>query len=135
MRDPNNPNDSRSSKTDRAADAAFRRDDEPATTGEVVGEATGGVAGAAAGAALGSLAGPIGTIIGGLAGAVGGWWSGRAIAEAAGAWNDDAEAYYRARHESAYASGPGWSRRSFDGRRPAYSLGHLACMKPEYRDR
>src|ERR671910_369029 len=104
MADRDKTNDSFSDRTERAADAAFRRHDEPATTGDVVGEATGGVAGAAAGAALGSLGGPIGTIIGGLAGAVGGWWTGRAVSEAASTFNDEDDAYYRSHYESSSRS-------------------------------
>jgi uncharacterized protein (TIGR02271 family) len=100
----------------------------------VVGGATGGVAGAATGAALGSLGGPIGTIIGGLAGAVGGWWSGRAISEAASTFNDEDDAFYRSHYESSTSGGTS-SRSSYDDTRPAYQLGHLAGVNPDYRNR
>ena len=108
------------------------------TTGDVVGEVTGGVAGAATGAALGSLGGPIGTLIGALAGAVGGWWSGRAISEAASTFTDDDESYYRTHYGSA-ATGAGdavrTSANSYDDVRPAYQLGHLAGRNPDYANR
>ena len=99
------------------------------TTGEAVAAGTGGVAGAAAGAAIGSMVGPIGTIIGGLAGAVGGWWSGRAISEAATSYTNDDDAYYQTHYVNRGAS----SSRSFDEARPAYQIGHLAGANPDYR--
>ena len=132
-----------------------RRD---AASDDVVGEATGGLAGAATGAALGSLGGPIGTIIGGIAGAVGGWWSGRAISEAASHYTEDDDAYYRSQFESRRAGGAlrpdrepdlaadertsdialarteGYSGDYLDYR-PAYQLGHLAALNPEYASR
>jgi uncharacterized protein (TIGR02271 family) len=100
------------------------------TTGEAVAAGTGGVAGAAAGAAIGSMVGPIGTIIGGLAGAVGGWWSGRAISEAATSYTNDDDAYYQNHYMN---TSSGASARSFDQTRPAYQLGHLAGANPDYR--
>ena len=119
-------------KTERAADNAFRvRHDEPATTGDRIGEATGGVAGAATGAALGSLGGPLGTVIGGIAGAVGGWWTGRAVSEAASTFSDDDDQYYR----SQFGSSQRGSGRSYDETRPAYQVGYLAGMNPDYSNR
>jgi len=103
-----------------------------------VGEATGGLAGAATGAALGSLGGPIGTIIGGIAGAVGGWWSGRAISQAAHNYTEDDDAYYRSQFESRNAGGalrPDDRDARYDDYRPAYQLGHLAAQNPDYRER
>ena len=141
--------DRTSSKARNAADAAFRKHDEPATTGDRVGEATGGVAGAATGAAIGSLGGPIGTIFGGIAGAVGGWWTGRAVSEAASSFSDEDDQYYRTHFESTRAGSLGGSERkknvvdvrsdrddlSYDRVRPAYQLGSLASRNPEYRGR
>ena len=127
-------------RTERAADNAFRvRHDEPATTGDRDGEAAGGVAGAATGAALGSLGGPIGTVIGGIAGAVGGWWTGRAVSEAASSFDQD-EDYYRTQYSSRQgssgaASTSGSSDRSYDDVRPAYAVGHVAGMNPDYQNR
>ena len=136
-------------KAGDAADAAFRRHDEPATTGDVVAEGAGGLAGAATGAALGSLGGPIGTIIGGIAGAVGGWWSGRAISEAASTFTDDDDRYYREHFETKRTGSLTGTERpkhvvdvrgsgddaSYDRARPAYQLGSLASRNPDYRGR
>jgi uncharacterized protein (TIGR02271 family) len=102
------------------------------TTSEAVAAGTGGVAGAAAGAAIGSMVGPVGTIIGGLAGAVGGWWSGRAISEAATTYTNDDDAYYQEHYVNRSASASS-SPRSFDQARPAYQIGHLAGANPDYR--
>jgi uncharacterized protein (TIGR02271 family) len=133
-------NDARTSgKASNAADKAFSSHDEPATTGDRVGEGVGGVSGAATGAALGSLGGPIGTVIGGIAGAVGGWWSGRAISEAASTFTDDDDQYYRQHFESSRSgstSGRGATAgSSYDNARPAYQLGYLAGMNPDYQGR
>lgn len=76
--------------------------------------------------------GPIGTVIGGIAGAIGGWWSGRAVAEASEAYGHEEDAYYRDR----YASSPHHlGDRSYEEVRPAYQLGHLARLNPEYAGR
>ncbi|MES2523086.1 MAG: YsnF/AvaK domain-containing protein [Gemmatimonadota bacterium] len=108
-------------------------------TSEAVAAGTGGVAGAAAGAAVGSLVGPIGTIIGGLAGAVGGWWSGRAIVEGAQSYTQDDEDYYRTHYmQRSSTAGRGSTSANigaFDNARPAYQLGHLAGVNPDYRQR
>jgi uncharacterized protein (TIGR02271 family) len=126
----------------RAADAALHDHDEPADLGDRVGEATGGVAGAATGAALGSLGGPIGTIIGGIAGAVGGWWAGRAVSEAAESFTDEDDTYYRRQFEQRRAGGaltPAGSGDDldydYDRARPAYQIGYLAGMNPDYEGR
>ena len=97
--------------------------------GTVVGEAVGGVSGIATGMALGSLGGPVGTIIGGIAGAIGGWWSGRAISEAAPHFTDADDSVYRDRYER---SGDRRADGSYDLVRPAYQLGHLAGRNPDY---
>jgi hypothetical protein len=145
-----------------AADKALGSHDEPRTTGDAVGETVGGLSGAATGAALGSLGGPIGTIIGGIAGAVSGWWSGRAISEAASSFDHD-EDHYRTHHTSAGSSSlgsasmgsgsmssassgsmssssmgsssMGASAGGYDSVRPAYQLGHLAGLNPDYHGR
>jgi uncharacterized protein (TIGR02271 family) len=125
-------------KTERAADNAFRvSHDEPASTGDRIGEATGGVAGAATGAALGSLGGPIGTVIGGIAGAVGGWWTGRAVSEAASTFDENDDEYYRSQFSSTQgsSSASGGTSRSYDQARPAYQVGYLAGMNPDYQGR
>lgn len=107
---------------------------------ESVAGATGGVGGAVAGAALGSLAGPIGTIIGGLAGAVGGWWAGKAVVDSP-AFNSDDDSFYQAHHQKSYgalnstADGTTGNRPSYNDVRPAYQLGHLAGVNPDYQSR
>jgi uncharacterized protein (TIGR02271 family) len=120
-------------KASNAANRALGSHNEPSTTGDVVGETVGGLSGAATGAALGSLGGPIGTIIGGLAGAATGWWSGRAISEAASSFDQD-EDYYRNHYSSRGSSALG-SNATYDHARPAYQLGHLAGMNPDYQGR
>jgi hypothetical protein len=106
---------------------------------DTVAGATGGTGGAVAGAALGSLAGPIGTIIGGLAGAVGGWWAGKALADSPAFTSDD-DAFYQTHHQTNYASGEladrsTGSRPAYNDVRPAYQLGHLAALNPDYSAR
>lgn len=108
------------------------------TTGDVVGETTGGLAGAATGAALGSLGGPLGTIIGGIAGAAGGWWSGRAVSQAASSFDNDDTYYqdqYRASSGTTGSSSSMGGSTSYDTARPAYQLGHVAGMNPDYQGR
>jgi hypothetical protein len=96
------------------------------------GEAVGGVGGVLAGAAIGSAAGPIGTVIGGIAGAIGGWWAGRAVAEASESFGHDEDSYYRDR----YAGSPHQlADRTYEEVRPAYQLGHLARVNPDYAGR
>ena len=142
-----NYNNSLGNKASTAADRALGSHNEPSTTGDVVGETTGGLAGAATGAALGSLGGPLGTIIGGIAGAAGGWWSGRAVSEAASTFDND-DSYYQNHHTSRLGgstgsssmagsglSGSGMSAASYDNARPAYQLGHVAGMNPDYAGR
>ena len=96
---------------------------------EAVAEGIGGVAGAAAGAAVGSLGGPVGTAIGAIAGAVGGWWSGKAAADAASSIDADDDQYYRRDFSTTTRTG------SYDVAQPAYHLGHVAGMNPEYQGR
>lgn len=112
--------------------------DEGSGRGDAVAGATGGAGGAVAGAALGSLAGPIGTIIGGLAGAVGGWWAGRSIADSP-AFNTDDDRFYEEFHQKTYgttadqvADRLAGGQFTYNDVRPAYQLGHLAGVNPDY---
>jgi hypothetical protein len=124
--------DSSDSKLERAKDKALGKHDDNPGVADHVGEAAGGITGVTAGAAVGSIAGPIGTIVGGIAGAMGGWWAGRAAAEAATAVTSDDDDYYRKHYDAA----PGRpADRKYDDVRPAYHLGHLASRNPDYRDR
>jgi uncharacterized protein (TIGR02271 family) len=104
--------------------------DQANDTADAVGKGVGGVAGAASGAALGSLAGPLGTVIGGIAGAVGGWWSGKAVADAAQTASADDD-YYQQRFTSSSRGGG----RDYESARPAFHLGHVAGMNPDYSGR
>lgn len=119
-------------KVERAKDKALGKHDDNPGVADHVGEAAGGISGVVAGAAVGSVIGPVGTVIGGIVGAMGGWWSGRAISEAATAITKDDDVYYR-RH---YESSPGrLADRSYDEVKPAYYLGHLASRNPDYGNR
>lgn len=124
--------DSSDAKIERAKDQALGKHDDNPGVADHIGEAAGGVTGVAAGAAAGSVVGPIGTVIGGIVGAMGGWWTGRAISEAATAITSDDDMYYRKDYES---SPNRLADRSFDDVKPAYYLGHLASRNPEYRNR
>lgn len=106
----------------------IHHDDHPGVA-DHVGEAAGGVSGVLAGAAIGSLAGPIGTVIGGIAGAVGGWWSGRAVSEAATKLTTKDDDFFRSQYEK---SPNRLADRNYDEVRPAYQLGHIASMNPDY---
>ena len=122
--------DSTDGKLERAKDKALGKHDDNPGVADHVGEAAGGISGVAAGAAIGSVAGPIGTVIGGIAGAMGGWWTGRAVAEAATAVTTDDDSYYRTHYESSPIAD-----RRYDDVRPAYQLGHIASRNPDYRAR
>ena len=119
-------------RVERAKDQALGKHDDNPDVADHVGEAAGGISGVVAGAAIGSAVGPVGTIIGGIVGAMGGWWSGRAVAEAATAITKDDDAFYRKRFETS----PGRiSGRSYDEVKPAYYMGHLASRNPDYLNR
>ena len=118
-------------RLERAKDKALGKHDPNPGVADHVGEAAGGISGVVAGAAVGSAVGPVGTIIGGIVGAMGGWWSGRAVAEAATAISKDDDAFYRSRYEASSGRIKG---RSYDDVKPAYYLGHLASRNPDYRD-
>ena len=125
-------NDSTDGRVERAKDAALgKHDDNPSHVDEA-GEAVGGIGGTLAGAAIGSIAGPVGTLIGGIAGAVGGWWSGRAVTEAASKLTKDDDEYYRKSYEGSTTR---VVDRSFDDVRPAYHLGHVASQNPDYANK
>lgn len=109
----------------------LHHDDSPGV-GDEFGEAVGGVSGVVAGAAIGSAGGPIGTIIGGIAGAVGGWWAGRAVSEAAHKFTQEDDSLYRERFEN---RSDRLADRSYDDVRPAYQLGHIASLNPDYNGR
>src|SRR5688572_6586530 len=87
-------------RTERVKDKALGKHDDNPGVADHVGEAAGGISGVVAGAAVGSAAGPIGTIIGGIVGAMGGWWTGRAVAEAATAITPADDTYYRRHFDS-----------------------------------
>src|SRR6185503_17029757 len=70
-------------RLEQVKDAALGAHDRNPSVADEIGEAAGGIAGVLLGAGIGLSAGPVGTLIGGIAGAIGGWWTGRAIAEAA----------------------------------------------------
>jgi hypothetical protein len=124
--------DSTDGKLERAKDKALGKHDDHPGVADHVGEAAGGIGGVTAGAAIGSVAGPIGTVIGGIVGAMGGWWTGRAVAEAATAITTDDDNYYRTHYES---SPNRLADRRYDDVRPAYYLGHIASQNPDYRNR
>ena len=132
MTDLNRTPDRGFDKTERVKDKALGKHDDHPGVADHVGEGVGGISGVVAGAAVGSVAGPIGTIIGGIVGAMGGWWTGRAVAEAATAITPADETYYR-RH---FDSKPGRvGNRSYDDVKPAYYIGHLASRNPDYQNR
>lgn len=119
----------------RIAGTGLPADRDPPTIGDQVGEAAGGIGGVLAGAAIGSIGGPIGTVIGGIAGAIGGWWTGRAISEAASNFSDADEEQFRADYETRDRAEASMPNRSYDLVRPAYQLGYLASRNPEYAGR
>lgn len=106
--------------------------EEPPTGTELVGEGVGGASGGLVGAALGSLAGPLGTAIGAIAGAVGGWWAGRAVVDAASGVSAEEEHAYRSHFEG---SEQRLADRGYEQARPAYHIGRLARLNPEYEGR
>lgn len=138
------PTDRTARATDHAVERDVQRDSEPSTArhadhsptvGDQVGEAAGGISGVIAGAAIGSLGGPIGTVIGGIAGAIGGWWTGRAISEAASNFSHADDEEFRADYETRGAAVASTPDRSYERVRPAYQLGYLASRNPEYAGR
>jgi hypothetical protein len=122
--------DSTDGRIERAKDNALGKHDDHPGVADHIGEAAGGISGVTAGAAIGSVAGPIGTVIGGIAGALGGWWAGRAVAEAATTLSTDDDTHYRSHYETAPIAD-----RNYDSVRPAYQVGHIAALNPDYRSR
>jgi hypothetical protein len=107
-------------------------DHDHVTAGKVAAEGVGGAAAGAAGAAIGAMAGPIGMLVGGLAGIVGGWWAGKSAVEAAHHYTPEVDNAYR----NAYETSPTrLADRSYDDIRPAYQLGHVAGLNPDYANR
>jgi hypothetical protein len=107
-------------------------DDDPdrPSVNPAVTTSAGAAGGLLAGAAAGTLtAGPIGTIIGALVGAVGGGWAGLATGEAVKPTEEDEE-YYRTHYQGATA---GTADAAYERARPAYHLGHVAALNPDYR--
>ena len=125
-------NDSTDSRIERAKDKALGKHDDHPSVADQVGEGVGSIGGMVAGATIGTVAGPIGTLIGGIAGAVGGWWTGRAVTEAASAISHDDDSYYRSHYES---SPNRLADRGYEHVRPAYQLGQIASQNPDYADR
>ncbi|HEY2376963.1 MAG TPA: hypothetical protein VGH98_13380 [Gemmatimonadaceae bacterium] len=119
-------------RIERAKDVALGPHHGQASLGDEIGEATGGIAGVLLGAGIGSSAGPVGTLLGGIAGAIGGWWTGRAISEAAEKLSAEDDEQFRAHYES---SDSRLSDRSYDDVRGAYFLGHIASSNPNFVDR
>lgn len=124
--------DSTDGRMERAKDNALGKHDDHPGVADHIGEAAGGITGVTAGAAAGSLAGPVGTLIGGIAGAMVGWWTGRAVAEAATTISEEDDHYYRKHFESSPNSP---SDRRYEDVRPAYYFGYIATHNPEYRNR
>jgi len=132
MTDLNRTPDTGDNRAERVKDKALGKHDDHPGVADHVGEGVGGISGVVAGAAVGSAVGPIGTIIGGIVGAMGGWWTGRAVAEAATAITPADDTYYR-RHFDSKAGRMG--NRTYDEVKPAYYIGHLASRNPDYQNR
>ncbi|HJQ21965.1 MAG TPA: hypothetical protein VJ867_16595 [Gemmatimonadaceae bacterium] len=92
-----------------------------------IGQAAGGITGVVAGAAIGVTAGPLGVLLGGIAGAIGGWWTGRALVEAAEDITEADDTFYRSDFDST-----GEHPTDFENARRAYYLGHVAARNPDY---
>jgi hypothetical protein len=121
--------DSTRSPLERAKEKALGEHDDHPGVADHIGEAAGGISGVIAGAAIGTVAGPLGTLIGGIAGAMGGWWTGRAIAEAATSISHGDDAHYRSHYES---SPHRLADRRYEDIAPAYHLGHVASHNPNF---
>jgi DNA segregation ATPase FtsK/SpoIIIE-like protein len=133
MADADNQNrDSIDGRIERAKDAALGSHDDNPSLADELGEATGGISGVLVGAGIGSAAGPVGILICGIAGALGGWWAGRAVAEAASALTHEDEAHFRG-HFDSLSQRP--ADRAYDDVRPAYYLGQIASHNPNFTAR
>jgi len=76
--------------------------------------------------------GPINAVVDGIAGKIGGWWRGRAASDARERYGAEEDSYYRDRYEG---SPHQLADRRFEHIRPAYQLGHLARLNPDYQGR
>jgi hypothetical protein len=132
MTDTKDTNESIDGRLERAKDRALGAHDSRPSHADEFGEATGGISGVLVGAGIGSAAGPIGTLIGGIAGALGGWWTGRAISEAASTLTHADEDHFRA-HFDRQPNRP--ADRAYDDVRGAYYLGHIASHNPDFSSR
>jgi hypothetical protein len=99
------------------------------TDAETVAEGAGGFLAGVSGLAIGAVAGPVGALLGGLAGVVGGWWAGREVAHAI---TEDHDELFRSQYEQ---SPDRLADRTYEQVRPAYVVGHLAGLNPEYQGR
>ena len=93
-----------------------------------IGQAAGGITGVVAGAAIGVTAGPLGVLLGGIAGAIGGWWTGRALAEAAEDITEADDTFYRSDFDRTPHEVP-----AYEEAKRAYYLGHLAATAYDAR--
>jgi hypothetical protein len=121
-------------RIERAKDSALGGHHDSPSGADHAGEAAGGIGGALTGAGIGAAAGPVGILIGGVAGAMGGWWAGRAVAEAAERLTLDDDEYYRRHFEERRGTGgdhPGPERR-YEELSKAYYLGHIAAHNPNF---
>ena len=126
--------DERTGSADVARDASGRPVDEPQSVGTkaAVTAPVGAAAGAATGAAAGTLTGgPVGTIVGAVAGAVLGGAAGFGVGDEAQPTAED-EQYYRTHHRGATG---GQADAAYERARPAYHLGHVAALNPDWRGR
>ena len=132
MDNRDNINDTTDGRIERAKDAALGKHDSNPSHVDEAGEAVGGIGGVLAGAAIGSAIGPVGTLIGGIAGAIGGWWSGRAVTEAASKVTHEDDQFYRSSYESSSSK---LADRSYDDVRPAFQIGQVAAQNPDYANK
>jgi hypothetical protein len=116
-------------RIEQAKDAALGSHKGPPSTADEIGEAAGGVSGTLLGAGIGAAAGPVGALIGGIAGALGGWWTGRAVTEAAEKLSEDDHAYFRQHFAERSRRA---ADRSYEDVRNAYVLGHIASENPNF---
>ena len=119
-------------RLEQLKDVTLGAHDSRPSVGDEIGEAAGGIAGVLLGAGIGLSAGPVGTLIGGIAGAIGGWWTGRAIAEAAEKLTHEDDEEFRKHYEASPERRRGGR---YEDMRAAYVLGHIASHNPNFVDR
>ena len=105
---------------------------DPTGTGDLVGEGVGGISGGVTGLAVGALGGPVGMVLGAVAGVLGGWWLGRTIAASTTRLNEIDRDYFARRHDEMT---PVDSDYTYEEAEPAYMLGKVAALNPDYRGR